>query len=808
MAFNTGNPVGSRSPKDLLDNSENLDELVNSPAKESHPDRLGVDRKTWHGMEVEFAAAEADRAAEWAATLASAGYIGTGAGGAFEDYDTDGPLTIDAFNEIFTKDGEFYRAKPGTTLPYTTTGTWATDEADFVAVGDAALRSELAAPGGARKVRDAVSTVADITELRALTGLVDGQAVEMKTTGRAGLFVWTVGDFTAEAAADPQEGVYVKADSIAAGAGVWIRQFGQSSTVSGQMPYVMADWFGFVGDDATQNDDFGAGLISYLTAIGGTKVIFSAGTYLLDEFEVPEGVSIQGMGQDATRIKMTGDGTGAPVAGANGAFRIFTQRVTVRDIAISCANDNQSCLLNLSGPGSSVAGGNVKIDNVWLANDVTGVKSSTIGIYMQDLVNTNLTDVFVGASGEFLIDLQMRGFINATRLQGVRFRPGDDFENDWLEDSSPMVDIDCSTRVVEFNGCNFPRGPNAVRVQGQGEISFRDCYLADGGPDYMIWARNRSFSAKTAIIPSYEHTVTANSTADVTGVPNDWTFHDKQAVTVYYNDGSDNWIDTTVSSRSGTTLTLNDTIPYTGTVYLTKGDYDGLAHIAKSGGSFTTTQPTWPSSIDGTVTDNSVTFINYGPCAAISVARYSSGAAKEVTNINGCNFDGTPIGVCVWQYAGAPAYAVNVEGCTFDSMYAGVVTGSGTTTVKGNTFKNDLAVCTQVRQKSGQTVFVVDGNTYADSSVSELLLYPDGSSTTFGRASEALALPRYQNAVTLNTIFQNVNADGGSIQFGNSRWATLSDGTTGGTGSAGAGSQYVELEVNGTTYKVLHDGTT
>ena len=34
-----------------------------------------------------------------------------------------------------------------------------------------------------------------------------------------------------------------------------------------------------------------------------------------------------------------------------------------------------------------------------------------------------------------------------------------------------------------------------------------------------------------------------------------------------------------------------------------------------------------------------------------------------------------------------------------------------------------------------------------------------------------------------------------------------SDGTTGGTGSAGAGNQYVELEINGTTYKVLHDGT-
>jgi hypothetical protein len=35
----------------------------------------------------------------------------------------------------------------------------------------------------------------------------------------------------------------------------------------------------------------------------------------------------------------------------------------------------------------------------------------------------------------------------------------------------------------------------------------------------------------------------------------------------------------------------------------------------------------------------------------------------------------------------------------------------------------------------------------------------------------------------------------------------LTSGTTGGTGSAGAGNTYVEINVNGTNYKVLHDGT-
>ena len=35
----------------------------------------------------------------------------------------------------------------------------------------------------------------------------------------------------------------------------------------------------------------------------------------------------------------------------------------------------------------------------------------------------------------------------------------------------------------------------------------------------------------------------------------------------------------------------------------------------------------------------------------------------------------------------------------------------------------------------------------------------------------------------------------------------VSDGGTGGTASAGAGNQYIEIEIGGTTYKVLHDGT-
>ena len=54
--YRTGNAIGSADPRDLYDNAENLDEFVNSKDKLSHPDRLGVPRKTWHGLAEDFQA--------------------------------------------------------------------------------------------------------------------------------------------------------------------------------------------------------------------------------------------------------------------------------------------------------------------------------------------------------------------------------------------------------------------------------------------------------------------------------------------------------------------------------------------------------------------------------------------------------------------------------------------------------------------------------------------------------------------------------------------------------------------------------
>lgn len=64
-------------------------------------------------------------------------------------------LVVDAYNKVFRKDGEFYRAKAALTLPYPLNGAWAVDAPNFVSVGDAVLRQELA-NGGSTLVDSAV----------------------------------------------------------------------------------------------------------------------------------------------------------------------------------------------------------------------------------------------------------------------------------------------------------------------------------------------------------------------------------------------------------------------------------------------------------------------------------------------------------------------------------------------------------------------------------------------------------------------------------------------------------------------------
>jgi len=167
--YSTQNPLGSADPRDLYDNAENADRLING-AENSYPDRLGNARLSWAGIESRFAD-----------FLANSGYqfIGDYAAG----------IEITEYNQVIRDTvGEFWRVSGSTALPYTTTGAGLPEGGAFVTVGDAALRQELAAGvstgQGGMLVSGAVIYVDTIADLQALdtSALVDGQQVDVAGT--------------------------------------------------------------------------------------------------------------------------------------------------------------------------------------------------------------------------------------------------------------------------------------------------------------------------------------------------------------------------------------------------------------------------------------------------------------------------------------------------------------------------------------------------------------------------------------------------------------------------------------------------
>ena len=121
--FNTGNPVPSADARDRFDNSQTFDEVINGQLP-SYANRVGNRVQSLKGMSDTFNA-----------FLQSSGYetpVPYAAG-----------VLLERYTQLVEYNGEFYRAKPGV-LPFNLTDNWAADSENLVAVGDAALRQQLA----------------------------------------------------------------------------------------------------------------------------------------------------------------------------------------------------------------------------------------------------------------------------------------------------------------------------------------------------------------------------------------------------------------------------------------------------------------------------------------------------------------------------------------------------------------------------------------------------------------------------------------------------------------------------------------
>lgn len=173
--------------------------------------------------------------------------------------------------------------------------------AGFVSGFDGALREMMA------QIADYTdglqSSVADRSALKA-ADTSKLSLLYLKEAGREGAFKWTAGNYSAQIAADTLEGVYVKADAIAASAGAWVRQY------DGELSL---EWFGAaaytdealialngaasVDTQAAANSAALAAADSLAVFLGGARILARGQIYVVNtRYERSDGVYLIGDG--------------------------------------------------------------------------------------------------------------------------------------------------------------------------------------------------------------------------------------------------------------------------------------------------------------------------------------------------------------------------------------------------------------------------------------------------------------------------------------------------------------------------------
>lgn len=137
-----------------------------------------------------------------------------------------------------------------------------------------------------------------VSDRTALKGLDTDRykIVYLKEGGREGVFIWMTADYSAKIAADTQEGIYLKADGIAATSGAWVRIFTNVCLI---------EWFGGGLSVANNTTALNCAVsVAELTGDFRTILFPKAGTYRCTTAPTKfrGGIRIEGAGARSTQI--------------------------------------------------------------------------------------------------------------------------------------------------------------------------------------------------------------------------------------------------------------------------------------------------------------------------------------------------------------------------------------------------------------------------------------------------------------------------------------------------------------------------
>ncbi|WP_202916289.1 hypothetical protein [Paenibacillus mesophilus] len=190
--------------------------------------------------------------------------------------------------------------------------------------------------------------VATRTELKALDTAATAVAF-LGESGREGILEWTAGDYSAHIAADTAEGIFIKADAIAATTGAWVRIYDE----------IDVRWFGAAGDGSDVTAAFAAA-ISLSQFLGLNRIVCKNSTkqFKIVELRITDDIEI-----DLGGATILGDFGAWGTHSVNGTPIYWTKNVfySVEADAPSVTLKNMT-INGQSSPANPMIGGTPLID--------------------------------------------------------------------------------------------------------------------------------------------------------------------------------------------------------------------------------------------------------------------------------------------------------------------------------------------------------------------------------------------------------------------------------------------------------------
>ncbi|RVI06485.1 hypothetical protein CN205_13945 [Sinorhizobium meliloti] len=294
--------------------------------------------------------------------------------------------------------------------------------------------------------------VANRTALKAIDTTKD-TVVFLAAPGREGQFVWKGGDYSAQVAADTQEGIYIKADAIAATAGAWVRESGW------QISGADVRWFGAAVDDA--NDD--ASAINAALSLGATvgfKVMQPRGTSAVGSTITLKNGAIWVGDNYLSNIKRKVGHSGALVKSENfdsltGTTDAFAAGVPERVVIDKITFDGNYQNVNRTAYVQSIGEG----IRLFVRDPVIKVRvfnTPGVGVWSECPGGNGPSPLQPGFSREAEIEI----YTHQTQYEGVIWKGPPDVEVEWI------LQADAGSRIVADQLNGKVNSPNFGPVNG------------------------------------------------------------------------------------------------------------------------------------------------------------------------------------------------------------------------------------------------------------------------------------------------------------------------------------------------------